>query len=106
MATSRRFRKSSAAALLFVPAVLWGLNLPAGSEVQIRLQTKISTQSARAQDAVDAVVIAPVLQGGQLAIPQGALVHGVVEKTSQPAKAEERAVLLLHFTAIEIDGTS
>jgi hypothetical protein len=37
------------------------LEIPAQTELQIRLQTPGSTQGAKAGDAVDAVVIAPVL---------------------------------------------
>jgi LssY C-terminus len=40
--------------------------------------------------------------GEQFAIPAGALVHGAVEKATQSEKGDERSVLVLSFTEIEI----
>jgi hypothetical protein len=36
------------------------LQVPAGAEIQVRLKTKISTQSSKVKDPVEAVAIAPV----------------------------------------------
>jgi hypothetical protein len=69
------------------------VEVPAGTELPIRLKTKVSTQSSKAGDPVDAVVI-----GGTLA---GALVHGKVEKATQSAKGDERSMLSLSFQEIE-----
>ena len=79
--------------------------MPAGTQVEIRLKNKISTQTAKAKDPVEAVVIAPVMAGDQFAIPAGAAVRGAIEKTAQAAKADERSVLVLTFSEIEINGT-
>jgi hypothetical protein len=81
-----------------------GLQVPAGTEIQARLKTKISTQTAKAKDPVEAVVIAPVMVTGQFAIPAGAVVRGTVEKASQSSKGDERSMLSLSFTELEIDG--
>ena len=90
------------ASLLAIPG--FGLEVPGGTTIEVRLKTKISTQSARAQDPIEAVVIAPVLAGDQFAIPAGAVVRGVVAKTSQSSKADERSVLVLDFREIEINN--
>ena len=81
-----------------------GLEAPAGTEIQIRLKTKISTQTAKPKDSVEAVVIAPVMVGDQFAVPAGAVVRGAVEKATQSSKGDERSMLALSFTEIEIDG--
>jgi hypothetical protein len=90
------------AVLCCLPAL--ALQVPTGTAVQIRLKTKVSTQSSRAKDPVEAVVIAPVMVSGQFAIPAGALVHGVVDKASQSSTGDERSTLALNFTGIEFDG--
>ncbi len=90
-----------------VLAVLWcavpaqALELPAGTILQVRLRTKVSTQSSKAKDAIEAVTIAPVMAGGEFAIPPGAVVRGVVEAAVQPSKDEDRASLTLKFTELE-----
>jgi hypothetical protein len=80
------------------------LQVPAGTEIQARLKTKVSTQTAKAKDSVEAVVIAPVMVGGQFAIPAGAVVRGTVETATQSSKSDERSMLALSFTEMEMDG--
>ena len=95
-------RTGSALAALIFCATAFALDAPSGTEIQIRLKTKVSTRSSRPQDPMEAVVIAPVMVGGQFAIPAGALVHGTVEKATQSEKGDERSLLVLSFTEIEI----
>jgi hypothetical protein len=96
--------KSSLLLALSLPAVLCALEVPTGTEIQVRLKNKISTQNARVKDPVEAVVIAPVVIGSEFGAPSGAVVRGSVEKTAASTKADERAVLALGFNEIEIDG--
>jgi len=100
---SRRLRNGSVAAVLF-PLCAWAVDLPSGTEVAIRLESKVSTGSSKANDSVTAVIVAPVLSTGQVIIPPGASVHGTVEKATQ-ATQTERAALQLRFTELEVDGT-
>jgi hypothetical protein len=103
MALLRSFLKNSALGALSMGIALAALEVPAGTEVEIRLKSKVSTTDAMVKDPVEAVVIAPVLAGGQVAVPGGAVVRGTVEKTVR-SKAGERALIALSFTEIQIDG--
>ena len=82
----------------------FALEAPAGTEIEMRLSTKVSTQSSKPGDAVEGVVIAPVVAGSQFLIPAGSIVHGSVEKAVQSAKPDERSVLALRFQEIVING--
>jgi hypothetical protein len=82
------------------------LDLPAGTPIEVRLKSKLSTQTTKANDPLDAVVIAPVMAGDAFAIPAGALIHGSVEKVTQSAKPDERSALTLTFKQIEMNGAS
>jgi hypothetical protein len=104
MAKSWSFRISSGLAVLAACFPLAAIQLPAGTEIQVRLKTKVSTHSSKAGDPVEAVVIAPVMAGGEFAIPAGAAVRGTVAKVVGSTKPEERAVLALSFGEIEIGG--
>jgi hypothetical protein len=104
MAKWSSIRIGSALAALAFGGAAFALDVPGGTEIQLRLKTKVSTKTARPQDPVEAVVIAPVMVGDQFAIPAGALVHGVVETATQSEKSEDRSLLVLSFTGIEIDG--
>jgi len=105
MASHSSFWSASAAAALALCVCAAALQVPEGTEIQIRLKTKASTQTSKPKDPVEAVVIAPVMVNDQFAIPAGALVRGSVEKATQSSKGDERSVLALSFTEIEIEGT-
>jgi len=104
MASHSSMRSASALLAMAVCFPAFGLKLPAGTEIQIRLKTKVATSTSKVKDAVEAVVIAPVMVEGQFAIPAGAVVRGTVEKAAQSTKSDERSTLLLAFSEIEIDG--
>src|SRR5258708_22002347 len=71
--------------------------LPAGTAIEIRLKTKVASNASKPKDAVEAVVIKPVMSGDQYLIPYGALLRGQVGKGLPAAAPDQRAVLHLHF---------
>ena len=103
---ARRWSIQSARLFLLFGACLraFALQLPAGTEIQIRLTTKVSTQTSKAKDPVEAAVIAPVMVDGQFAIPAGAKLRGIVEQSTQSGKGDERSSLVLSFSELDIDG--
>jgi hypothetical protein len=82
---------------LLCAACLTGAELPVGTELSIRLKSKVSSQTSRAGDPVEAVVI-----GGPIG---GAVVRGAVEKVTQSTKGDERSLLVLRFDEVEAAGT-
>jgi len=70
-------------ALLLLPVSTLAVDLPAGTEIQIRLKSKVSTANSKPQDPVEAVVISPVMEGDRCVIPMGVAVRGTVEKATQ-----------------------
>src|SRR5437667_3604092 len=74
--------------------------LPAGTAIEIRLKTKIASNSSKPKDPVEAVVIKPVMSGDRYVIPYGATLRGQVKKAEAAAAADKRAVLELHFDQI------
>ncbi len=92
--------------VLYVTQCL-AISVPAGTEIQIRLREKVSTESTQINQPVVAVVIAPVLEGTQVAIPAGTEIRGIV-KSATPANAQEKisAALLLNFDRLMVAGST
>ncbi len=80
------------------------IELPSGTTVQVRLRSKVSSESSKPDDPVEAVVIAPMMAADQFAVPVGAIVRGSVKVAAQPGKADERARLTLAFGKLEFGG--
>lgn len=87
--------------LLLLPALALAQDIPAGTEISVRLTSSVSTLTSKTSDPVEAVVIAPVLT----LVSAGATVRGKVERVV-PAGADRRAGLLLRFHEIVINGKS
>jgi hypothetical protein len=61
--------------------------VPAGTELHVRLPAKISSADAKPGGPVNAVLIAPVVVNGTIVIPPGAELSGTV-KSAQPAATD------------------
>jgi len=106
MALYRSFPRRSSLLLGFVAlGHLLALEVPAGTELQVRLKTKLASNASKPNDTVEAVVIAPVMVANVFAIPAGSVVHGRVTQAKPATDPTVRAVLALDFSQIEIGST-
>jgi hypothetical protein len=86
--------------ILTLTLSLAAVEIPAGTEISVRLKSKLSSKESKPKDAVEAVVIAPLVLNGAIAIEAGAVLHGVV-KAVQPYKSpQERAQTDLEFNEL------
>lgn len=83
--------------VLLSAATLNAAVLPAGTELEIRLKTKVASNASKPQDSVEAVLIRPVVIGGGIAVPAGTLLRGRVKQASAITKPDQRALLELEF---------
>ena len=104
MARALSIRSVNALLLISAVGAHAAIQAPAGTQIEIRLQTKVSSKSAKPKDPVEAAVIAPVVVGGQFVIPAGATIRGTVEKATASTKPDERSTLVLAFNELAIDG--
>jgi hypothetical protein len=72
--------------------------IPAGTVLTLRLKSKVSSRDSKPKDAVEAVVIAPVLAGDRIVIEQGVLVSGAVKSVKKSAGPDDKAALEIEFT--------
>lgn len=89
------------AALLFAAAGLaTAARIPSGAQIQIRLTTEINTSAAKVGDAFQALVIAPVVVDGRVAMAAGATLAGRVKEVTGAVNPDDQAVLALSFDEI------
>ena len=93
--------------LAYTACSVWGavsLVAPVGTEIHVRLKSLLSSNTAKAKDAVEAVVVTPVVVNGAVVVPAGTIVRGQVSAVQSSLETNVRAALGLSFT--EIVGTS
>ncbi|HTT66239.1 MAG TPA: hypothetical protein VMG35_30520 [Bryobacteraceae bacterium] len=85
---------------LALPAL--AVDVPAGTQMQVRLKTKIASNVSKPNDPVETIVIAPVTVSGVLAIPAGVALHGLVTAASPATDPSVRATLSLGEAPVSI----
>src|ERR1700736_788921 len=77
------------------------VEIPAGTQIQIRLTTTIDSGSEKPKEPVEAVVIIPVLVDGQFAIAQGTKITGQIKEIKAAVKADEQTQLTIQFEELK-----
>src|SRR5581483_1597149 len=86
------------------PAV--AVTVPAGTELELRLNSKVASNASKPNDAVEAIVIAPLAVNGEFVVPAGSTLRGTVRDAKPCPGAEEHAILDLNFSELKIAGKS
>jgi hypothetical protein len=82
------------------------LVVPADSVIGLQTETRLSSETARVEDHVDARVTRDVRVGDRIAIPSGARAIGTVTQVERGGKFKERARIGIRFhTLVLADGT-
>jgi hypothetical protein len=74
--------------------------VPAGTRIPLTLKSTISTQTARAGDAVYLNSDFPVIVGARVVIPAGVFVQGYIDGVERGGKVKGRAQIMMHFVSM------
>ena len=76
------------------------VDVPEGTKVLLELRSAVNTKTAKPGDGVYLSSNFPVVVGGQVAIPAGVYVQGVIDQVTRPGRVKGRAAVRMHFTSI------
>jgi hypothetical protein len=77
-----------------------GAEIPVGTEIQVRLKTKVSSSDSGAGDPIEAVLIAPVQIKERTVLPAGLVIRGCIRGLSRIDETHPRAIVELAFHAV------
>lgn len=81
--------------------------VPAGTELDVRLEDTLTSETASPGDRFTATAVAPVVAGNAVAIEAGTIFRGVVELVDQAGGRTDRtARLVLVVDRVELGGTT
>jgi hypothetical protein len=80
------------------------ISVPAGTELAIRINQRISVKTSRAGDHFNGEVVEPVLSNGNIIIPRGTPVSGRVDEAHRRGHFEGRSILELRLTSMTLSG--
>jgi LssY C-terminus len=86
--------------LLLAAGLASAARIPSSTQIQIRLTKEVNTANAKVGDPFEALVIAPVVVEGRIAMAAGATVAGHVKEVTAAVNPDDQAVLAMAFDEI------
>jgi hypothetical protein len=78
--------------------------IPVGQQLDVRLQTALSSATATAEQRFEATTAVDLKQGDRVLIPAGSRVRGVVSSVDKAGRVDRSGRLTLAFDEIEVNG--
>lgn len=80
--------------------------VPVGTEIDVRLQTPLSSDTAQVEDRFEATTVVDLSRGGRVLIPAGSMLRGVVSSVDRASRTDRKGSLTVAFDQITINGRS
>jgi len=78
--------------------------VPVGKELDVRLQSSLSSGTAKNEQRFEATTVADAMQGGKVLIPAGSVVRGVVSDVTPAGRVDRTGSMKLNFDRITINS--
>ncbi len=80
--------------------------IPAGTEMDVRLENALSSDTAQVEDRFNATTVADLYNGNRVLIPAGSTVRGVVTAVNKAGRVDRKGKLTLAFDRVTVSGRS
>lgn len=78
--------------------------IPVGTEMDVRLQTPLSSKDAKVEQRVDATTVVPLARQGRTLVAAGAAVRGHVAAVEPATRLDRRGRIVITFTRLTASG--
>lgn len=80
--------------------------VPSGTELDVRLERELSSETAQVEDRFTATTLADLYQGNNVLIPAGSTLRGVVSSVTKATRTERKGAMTVAFDQITVNGRS
>jgi hypothetical protein len=81
-------------------------SIPAGQEIDVRLQTQLSSDTAQVEDRFEATTAVDLYRGNDVLIPAGSVMRGVVSSVNRASRTDRKGSLTVAFDQVTVNGRS
>jgi hypothetical protein len=78
--------------------------IPAGQEIDVRLNSQLSSETAQVEQRFEATTVADLYRGNEVIIPAGSTVRGVVSSVEKATRTQRKGSVTVAFDQITIRG--
>jgi hypothetical protein len=87
-----------------LPLIAAAADIPQGSHVLLRLENNVTTRTAREGDYVYLRTAAPIAANGQILVPEGSYVQGVVTHSVRSGRVKGKAELAIRIDTLTLSS--
>jgi hypothetical protein len=80
--------------------------IPVGQEIDVRLQTELTSDTAQVEDRFEGTTVVDLYQGNRVLIPAGSVMRGIVSSVNRASRTDRKGSLTLSFDQVTVDGRS
>lgn len=80
------------------------IEIPAGTEVDVRLTTALTSDTAQIEDRVEATTLIDLYSGNQLLVPAGSQLTGWVTSVNRASRTDRKGSLTVEFNRLRVNG--
>lgn len=78
--------------------------IPSGQEIDSRLETELSSETAQVEQRFEATTVADLYRGSEVLIPAGSTLRGVISSVTKATRTERKGSLTVAFDQITVRG--
>ncbi len=78
--------------------------IPAGQEIDVRLQTQLSSSTAQVEDRFEATTVVDMFRGDEVLIPAGSVMRGVVRTVDRATRTDRKGQMTVSFDQVTVRG--
>jgi hypothetical protein len=78
--------------------------IPAGQEIDVRLQSELSSDTAKTEQSFETTTVVNIEQDGRVLVPAGSTVRGVVTSASPAGRVDRTGKMTLSFDKLTVNG--
>jgi hypothetical protein len=78
--------------------------IPTGQELDVRLESELSSATAQVEQRFEATTVADLYQGNRVLIPAGSTVRGIVSGVTKTTRMERKGSLTVAFDQLTVNG--
>jgi len=80
--------------------------IPAGTEIDVRLQTELTSDTAQVEDRFEATTVVDLSEGDRVLIPAGSVMRGIVTSVNRASRTDRKGSLTVAFNQITVNNRS
>ncbi len=80
--------------------------IPIGQEVDVRLQTELTSDTAQVEDRFEGTTVVDLYEGDRVLIPAGSVMRGIVTSVNRASRTDRKGSLTVSFNQVTVRGRS